>query len=332
LDSIEEEDLGPEVAALLKGYRFVCQINIEGDFEAGYAAAFDDVERAVEAGGALVDQQQGTLRTRRKIEPLRQVKRGKPVAPPGTLSFWFESDPANQDQLFDAFVDLMAEKLPEALPRRYGPYEPAQFSWEEHGPEHFKMLWKAEGRNAGGFVWLGSPPVKHVFTSIRNDPISFPKGPPIRGRFVTEYRCSSIQLSGSARLVLDRGIALRAQDFMRDAALLLGSFYAELRLGEPVIQAWWWKGLPSDPALAFVLGEPYRELWPSAASIGQQLSKQIVLLDLETQTRHRLVPPPELIAPEGMLEDWHLQLNRTAQLGYAPVFPFELPAPSASEE
>jgi hypothetical protein len=177
MNSIEEEDLGPEVAALLKGYRYVCQINIEGDFEAGYAAALDDVERAVEAGGARVDQQQRTLRTRRKIEPLRQVKRGKPVAPPGTLSFWFESDPANQDQLFDAFVDLMAEKLPEALPRRYGPYEPAQFSWEEHGPEHFKMLWKAEGRNAGGFVWLGSPPVKHVFTSIRNDPISFPKGP-----------------------------------------------------------------------------------------------------------------------------------------------------------
>lgn len=63
------------------------------------------------------------------------------------------------------------------------------------------------------------------------------------------------------------------------------------------VRSWFWRGIPADPGLAMVLGEPYATLWVLRGSIGEG---GLVFVDEEdwgTLRPLRLQVPPTLVQP-----------------------------------
>lgn len=312
VDPIEPEDIDEDLFEELGACRYVSYVVIEGDYEAGYEALKPDLDAILADGGAIVDQEAGTITTQAGVVDMKWVEPEPPVEK-ATLSFFFEENAAFEADRFDTFMALMQEHLPEALPRRYGPHEPPRYSLERHGLDHFKAAW----RNDPSLVWYAHKPFEHVFTSIPSD--AREKKTYGRSLSVMGFRCSRIAIVGSAELATDRALSQRAEAFLVAAADLVGAFYAEMRLGESSVNSWWWKGLPPSPALCFALGQPYVRLWPEAARAGAPLGGGRVWLSRETQERLRLSPPTRLVQPPDK------KLHGPASQPYAAKFPFPRP-------
>lgn len=312
LDTIEPEDLYDGIAEELAGYRYVSHIVIEGNYEAGYEALKPDLDAALAVGGAIVDQQAGTITTQDRVAEMKWVG-PEPAVEHATLSLFFEANPAIEADRFDEFIALMQKHLPEALPRRYGPHEPPRFKLSHDGLAHFKAAW----RNDPSLVWYAHKPVEHVFTNIPN--YVREKKSNLAGLSVMGFRCSHIRISARAELATDRALSQRAEEFLRAAADLVEAFYAEMRLGDAAVKAWWWKGLPPGPALCFALGPPYVRLWPEAASAGEPRSGGRVWLSRESQKRLSLTAPARLAQPPNQ------KLRGPHSQPYAARFPFPRP-------
>lgn len=300
---------------MLAGYRYVSHVVVEGNFGAGYEALEPDLDAALAEGGAIVDQQAGTITMLDRVVEMKWVG-PEPAVEHATLSFFFEGNTAFEGDGFDRLIALMQEHLPEALPRRYGPHEPPRFKLERDGIDHFKATW----RNDPSLVWYAHKPVEHVFTSIRNDVREKKTHLHHAGFNLMGFRCSRIEVLANAALATDPALSRRTEAFLRAAADVVESFYAEMRLGESSVKSWWWKGLPPSPALCFVLGPPYVRLWPEAARAGEPLGAGRVWISREKQKQLRLKAPPRLAHPPERELRAGPQPNE-----YAAHFPFARP-------
>lgn len=84
--------------------------------------------------------------------------------------------------------------LPEALPGRYGSFEPPEFKYAESGREHFLRLVREGAGPVGFVVWYPHPPI----ASVRHHPI---KGDAKRERLLAQkvhahVPCRQVQYPG----------------------------------------------------------------------------------------------------------------------------------------
>jgi hypothetical protein len=79
------------------------------------------------------------------LKPERQKKQRFSIL---KMSWWYEGDLLATREKLDGFIGLLGRYLPEALPRRYGLFEPPQFTYEETGKGHFVDLLAAHRHGA----------------------------------------------------------------------------------------------------------------------------------------------------------------------------------------
>ena len=150
---IEREDLPDTVISGAVGVRWVYQLSIGGSSLPGKQLA-TEFARAIaqRCGGVVYDPQQDAI-----VFPRGGTRRFKPE--PATkvdlVQFkWFARREDVTPESPVILFDLIRSHLPEALPRRFGSFEPLQGSLDEAGKDGFVAAWRAEQML---LFWKGSP-------------------------------------------------------------------------------------------------------------------------------------------------------------------------------
>jgi len=268
------EDLPSEVARALPGIGYLTELNLSPISASDTARKF--LLRAAtliakRTHGVILDPQSGTVTLPSGVQRFMKGDSGE-NASLICLSWWFTKGPLVEGNRYDLFLDILEAELLEALPRRYGTFEPPQHVFAEAGRSHF-LTFLAEHTRGLGIVWYPTAPVADVFLRIP-DPVGASK----KG-----FRSARLEITIDADTLRQTGWQTALQRFWRRISLFVQPFYGDVRTlhgyrrsrgrywitreteTHPV-KVWWWAGLPPGPAQAIVLGEPYLALWNSFAA------------------------------------------------------------------
>jgi hypothetical protein len=243
--------------------------------------------------GVVIDPQSSTYQTATRRGQLK--REAKPVSDPSWLCFWFKDGESFHASGLGKLLDTLVAVLPEALPRRYGDYEPLQskVAGSDYGPllaafnDNPDLLMKAA--SPFGHIMM-SIPCKKKFSNWH--PRHF-----IRRHFL--LACIKMEVKPS----YFQSIAAR------DSLLLL---FERLSIDLNVVYSeftgpqhnpwgsWFWDGLPDKSPRAFCIGSEYRSVWPKAEKFGREIGPHHRLF-VAARDGSSLPPvPPELLSPTSV--------------------------------
>ena len=132
---IEAEDVPEEVTAVLLGPSYLYALLVEGSSATETPHAVRFARRlAKAAGGVVFDQQTDEIWARGNLRPAPSVQRGRFDV---VEVHWYVRSGTAGATAARAWLELAARYLPEALPRRFGSYEPLPMKLDVDGPEAF---------------------------------------------------------------------------------------------------------------------------------------------------------------------------------------------------
>ncbi|AZQ67365.1 hypothetical protein EF888_09630 [Silicimonas algicola] len=339
----EDDDIPPDVLPILgKRRRWLHRLYIEGRPGAEAMARFEKWLTGIlaETNGILIDMQTERFQGVRTSGPLPTEAAGTSLPPAsgivsrfldrllgrfaspqpatssplqpelGKMSFFFEDLEAFHAEGLARVLDVIARVLPEAMPTRFGSWEPLQGRVQDGdvGP----LL--AEFAHDPDLSLKAKAPFAHIFMYVACEallakwhPSYFLRAEFLVGRLTFELRPKALD---DPRLL----------ELMRDIALAVNAFYAEIRDHDCPVKAWFWYGLPKSPVRAFVLGPPYTQLWPEAASQGVEMAPGMVLVAPTRLSSDVPTPPDDLADPGVAGKPGVIDPHR-----YAKVFPFDVP-------
>jgi hypothetical protein len=250
---------------------------------------------------------------------------------------WFSVDAgvASREGL-ERVTDCLERNVPEALPVRYGEYEPPSFRYSETGRQHLIDFLAEEYLKPGslGFVvWYPKRPVLHVGLSIGV------------GKSPAGWRCHRLTLTLEASVLEQAGWPNALHELWRRLAQTVHAFYADVRIlrryrvGAATVAEFldaerhpvcgpFWAGIPREGACAVALGQPYLSLWPDFDAVAERegdigFLSQPSWMDQENVFKH-VGNVPEGLAQQSPGYDG-LGPNRS------PVHPSEWPFPTEQD-
>ncbi|MGB3858833.1 MAG: hypothetical protein WA912_06215 [Ornithinimicrobium sp.] len=262
---VDREDIPAEVLKRVLAPSVVYQLSATSSYRQPDARRLArGLSDAVE--GAVYDCQDGQLLWPRSRTGHRRT--GTVTAEDGLvdalhLSWYFR--PADLPDRFEhRLLDLMRGSLPEAVPQRYGDYEPPQHRLERDGDDHFTAF----AATMDGTFWTGRRPVVSAHYTRR------------LGRSVHRSQARQVgYLEISLLLDAVDTPAWRAelQYTLVSIAELSRAFYAQAAVGrryrgvrlasdgdtrspEPLATGYGWQGLPNRPVWLAWFGDIYRPL------------------------------------------------------------------------
>ena len=307
----EDDDVPPEYRPLIGRRRWLVGIYIEGAAPPDALADFEDwlAEQLKATKGVVIDPQAGTWQSAAKLGVLPGTLPSVDITF-GEMNFYMEDANAFYNKGFARMLEVIREVMPDALPTRFGEFEPLQGQVEDGDTRDLEAAFRATPR----IFMKAKTPFSHIYLSIPCDkelegwhPNHFLKDHYLAARVTFELRPKAFENSQLVNL-------FRA---LSDA---LGVFYADLRKSESPIRAWFWTGLPAGPVEAFAIGPPYSALWSEAVKRGVALSDGRVFV-APTRLDPVLPTPPEDLADPG--EEFQPHQGGTSQ--YAKTFPFKVP-------
>jgi len=303
---VEDEDLPAVVAPVLLTCRWTVQIS----FPAGLSSKdLKGVERfarglAEASGGVLYNPQSDDIVWPRGTSRLRE---------PGATR---DDDYSNEETELrlewllgrgltssdgDALLDILERRMPEALPRRFGLFEPLQGRLERDGRGEFTALWNADETVA----WKGTRPFDWGFASPSRGWGSaltpeerIERTPVIAGHKAPAI--DSVELSFQADVAEDPRWCDALAEVFGQVATVLSPFFAAafMRLDENFqevhLMGRHWLGIPDAPFWLVWVGEEYcrllrRTLPPRVQRIAVQPT------DFEALRRNAISWPAELV-------------------------------------
>lgn len=154
-DNLEPEDVPAEVTQVVLGPRYLWSVLVEGSAASEVPHAVRFARRLAQAlDGAVCDQQTDELWTRSKSRRIQKPAREQRISE--VHLDWFARRDAVPPDVVGLYLDTVTRYLPEALPRRFGEYEPFQGKYDQVGAEGFAQAW----RDATSLLFFsGSGPV-----------------------------------------------------------------------------------------------------------------------------------------------------------------------------
>lgn len=151
--SIEAEDLPDEVSAQVLGATVQYQVLVEGSAEVSIPHAIRFAKRlAANIHGAMLDEQTGEIWA---ASGNRKVARPARLDRIDIIDIDWYFTPSETD-LAALYLSLARRHLPEALPRRFGSYEPLQHQLDAVGDAGFVH---SANESRGSIYWKGTFPV-----------------------------------------------------------------------------------------------------------------------------------------------------------------------------
>jgi hypothetical protein len=277
---VEDEDVPDEVMAQLAGIDVSIQMSLEpGSAPPSAHTRLRKIARLIsrQTTGVIEDGQEGSYElatgVKKYLKPEREKRQRFSIL---KLSWWFESDLlATRERLYD-FIGLLSRYLPEALPRRYGLFEPPQFTFKETGKDHFVDFLAAHRH---GVVCYPSKPVWGIYFGLN------PKSGFTNNGMRRKYKCSYLDISIDAVVLEQEHWQRHLNKTWKVISQALRPFYGDVRIlknyiggratysvdattQQHPVKVWWWRGVPSRPAQAVVIGAPYLRIWDDLPTAG----------------------------------------------------------------
>jgi hypothetical protein len=272
-DKILPEDIDTEISAAVPGIRYLTEVNLEGAAtkQALKLLQSTSKEIAKRMHGVVLDPQSDRITTPSGVTRFIPAKKEKTFSVLN-LSWWFLNDVMLKEKGRVSFLSLLQKLLPEALPKRYGEYEPPQYLFAKTGVKHLERFM---GRHLDDVMaWYPNRPVTTVEVRCPK-----PLGPSDRG-----FRTNSLEIQVERSMLTQPGWAEHLRHFWREMTFLLQPIYGEVRSeggytrsGGTVwmtansiqtkypftTRSFFWRGVPRRLGHAVVLGKKYQALWPS---------------------------------------------------------------------
>lgn len=187
------------------------------------------------------------------------------------FSWWFMTDVLMKEEGREAFLNLLERCLPEALPKRYGTYEPPEYKLEEKGKGHLETFLGTHLNDI--IVWYPQRPVTKLHLCCPH-----PLGGDVRG-----FRSNLLEIEIESTVLEQPGWNQTLERLWRQMTRLLQPIYGDVRtvdnqvrMGatvgmmatdwnqnfDEVTRGWFWRGIPRKLGHAVVLGHEYQRLWP----------------------------------------------------------------------
>ncbi|HEV2282627.1 MAG TPA: hypothetical protein VGX75_09600 [bacterium] len=260
------EDIPEEVERALPGSTFPAEVRLSPITapEAALRLA-RQVARllAARVDGIVRDPQTNRLSGRARPErvgPLGTSESASVIA----MSWWFVSGPLVDCDAAD-LIAVLESVPPEALPRRYGTFEPPQYLYAEGGREHLLGFIREHGRELSCVVCAPSdrtrrPVDPEAGRSLPHGlPLRLPDNPRRRRGVAAAGMGHGLAARLAAVVARFYGDVRRLDGFTRKR----GRYWSAAQTERHPVCSWWWAGVPAGPVCAAVLGDPCRERWPS---------------------------------------------------------------------
>jgi hypothetical protein len=183
---------------------------------------------------------------------------------------WYMDSVNSLADHFGDLIDIFEERLPQALPRRYGGFEPPQHKYAEAGKAHLLEFLDKESSP----VWYGTKPVTHVFLSdaFKNAIHSSDR-----------YRCNRIELQLLKEAYDEANWRYAIKRLLKEVSVIYKPFYAEIIVTrEQSIKSWWWRGFPRKMGESIIIGEPYASLLAKRLTNAERLVDGLYYLEDST--------------------------------------------------
>lgn len=275
-DKILPEDVEDDISSLIPGIGFLTELNLEGEKTIAAAKLLHATAKAEakRAHGAIFDPQTDRISAPSGVTRFLRPKKQRTFSIL-TFSWWFLGDILLKKSGRRAFLSLLQKSFPEALPKRYGTYEPPEHVFAKTGMAHLERF---IAKNLEDFVvWYPNRPATGV--SLQSpDPL---------GSGSQGFRTRLVEIEVECSVLGQPGWPEHLRNFWRQMTFLLSPFYGEIRTeggyswcGGSVMhdastalkqnyastnRSWFWRGIPTKLGHAVVLGKTYQRLWPAFA-------------------------------------------------------------------
>jgi hypothetical protein len=322
------EDVPTEIAQVLPGIQFLTDMSLEGrgtaEAEKLLEASANQLAKAVH--GVIFDPQEDTIRSAAGIKRFALPSKQESFSVL-RLSWWFLKSPLLSRDGLESFLSMIERLLPEAMPRRYGLYEPPQHIFAETGKAHLLQFMSDHAHEM--VVWCPNRPVA-----------SFHLGQPETvGATRSGFRTNVLDIEIESIALSQPGWPYNLRLLWRSVSTVLNPIYGEVRTHHgyrrrggtifpsmkddlDVTISWWWRGTPKRLGSAVVLGAEYQALWSDFLSHAA-LENGLAFASLEDwnspkDLSDQIGAPPRQISHRG-----------TSAYGgdqeYPEVWPFEEP-------
>jgi len=309
-DRVEDEDLPANYLAILGKKRVLYRIHIEGEISASDQKSVNDWLKKViaETRGVLIDHQTEQFETPTKSGNL-EAHRDQPNDS-GWMSFYFEDGEKFYKSGFEKMLQETAIAMPEAIPARYGYYEPLQGRVEDGDVSDLVASFK----NETDIFMKAKTPFDHIFVSVPCQKTFEGIHPEhfIRRKFLLGSVCFELRPKLFAHLEkLDR-----LKSLFKRLCVAFDVTYAEIVQTDDR-GSWFWCGLPDNQAHTICVGSAYQNVWPEVLEAGYKNGKNHRVVTTDQFGNKPPRPPKELIAPD------QTHVAPTGKPKLAPVFPFD---------
>lgn len=285
-DRVLPEDMPDGILSAIPGIQFCTELRLQ-PIDAPESAK----KKLLQIAGSLAKASRGVFldcQTDELVTP-KGLKRFLPKARTERfasleLGWWFLDDHIFSKDGIDGLLNIVETLIPEALPRRYGLYEPPQFLLKEQDREHL-LNFLVENIDESPVLYTTRPILELAFSCTRE------KHDPRLG-----FKANYISVACEASVIEKPGWQEGLRRFWLSVSSYLNVFYSEartlkgyVRMGptygvdqkteKSPIRSWFWRGIPEELGHAIVLGTPYKELWSEVSEDGGQKYENLLVMD-----------------------------------------------------
>lgn len=307
---VEEEDLSDNYLPVLGKRRLLYRIHLEGELTLSDQAAVEIWLDAIlaETNGVLIDLQTERFEMSNKSGQFQLEARQRNEN--GMMTFYFEDGEKFYQSGFEQLLQVISVLMPEAIPSRFGYYEPLQDRVNDNDLSQLISSFKHEPN----IFMKSKAPFSNIYMSVpckkwfeHHHPQHFIRRLFILGKLSFELR---------PKLFASPADFERLKALFEKICLLLNVVYAEI-VETDSIGSWFWYGLPDKQAHTICLGAAYQSAWPSFLKTGYKLGDHHHIVTTDRFGNRPPCPPKNLIAPDQK------DKNPGGKPDYAPVFPFD---------
>lgn len=309
--TLEPEDIPEDIQRIVGAKRQLYRIHLEGKLT-------PKDQTAVEGWlGGLVLATQGVLIDLQTNHFETPTKSGHVVQVPDRLreqwwmTFSFENGEGFYEVGFETMLRRITTVMPEALPQRWGYYEPLQHKVENGDVSAliagFKnetdVLQKAQTPFGHISMWI---PCKK--TSDRFRPTHFLK---------RRFALGNVAFEVKPKVFSSPAVMAKLLALFEDLCVELDVVYGAI-LKEGAIDAeWlWWRGVPQVRQHTVCIGAAYRAVWPEFVDVGKPIGRHHCVVTTDRFGNSPPPPPSRLMSPD-------IGHNPGGAPHYAAIFPFD---------
>lgn len=261
---IEDEDIPQQVGKELPGLKYLIECNLE---------PITDKEKHIKELLKI-----GKIIAKNGIGVIENPQTDEIILPSGIkrvfttekterfsvleLSWWFNDNSILQNDNLRQLLNIIEKHMPEALPRRYGEYEPPKEKFIDINTFNDYLLKNV--RNS--IVWYPNKPVDYVHFGI----------PEYIGPMRIGYRFGIFSISMDSIVLSMPGWKTSITRLFKNISSILNPFYGDIYIlknhvrsrtvslsdrsteHHPIV-SWWWNGIPKNLGIGMVIGNQLHE-------------------------------------------------------------------------